>query len=148
MMKRAPKSYMNLTVKPARKSVLNPPSLMEDPFKLYRPEAKTSRLSEVIRVLQIMRKCTTTANIMAIERNNKIPEEPYSRTIFWTEPSASWLPARRAYSSQRAYRAKLTVMIRNLWDAMRRQTCSVKCEAYFTGMAYDLFRGSKLMVET
>jgi hypothetical protein len=73
---------------------------------------------------------------------------PEDGAVLWVEPFVSWLPARRAYDLERAYRARFTVMMRNIWDAKCRQTCPVKCEAYFTGMAFNLFRGSKLIVET
>jgi len=72
---------------------------------------------------------------------------PEGGAALWVEPSASWLPARRADSSERAYRVRFTVIMKNIWDAMCRQTYPVKCEAYFTGMAFNLFRGSRLIVE-
>ena len=70
------------------------------------------------------------------EEQKDIKEKIHREAMLWVEPFASWLPARRAYNSERAYRARFTVMIRNIWDAMCRQ------------MAFNLFRGSRLIVET
>ena len=47
-----------------------------------------------------------------------------------------------------AYKARFTTIVKNTWDAMCRQTCPVKCEAYFTGVAFNLFRGSKILAIT
>ena len=41
-------------------------------------------------------------------------------------------------SNDSAYRAMFTAILKNIWNTMCRQTCSVKCEAYFTEMAFDL----------
>jgi hypothetical protein len=71
-----------------------------------------------------MRKDTTRAK-METKRNKKI----HHGTVLSLEPFASWLSARRAYSSERAYRARFAVMIKNIWDAICRQ------------MALNLFRG-------
>ena len=46
-----------------------------------------------------------------------------------------------------AYRARFTTIIKNTWDAMCRQTCPVECEAYSSGVAFNLFRGSKLLAK-
>ena len=60
----------------------------------------------------------------------------------------------------RAYRARFTKLMKNLWDSMCRQTCAVKClthemcsifhrgAAYFTGMAFNLSRGSRILATT
>ena len=50
------------------------------------------------------------------------------------------LPALRAEST------RFTTIFKNIRDTMSRQTCVVKCEAYFTDMAFNLFRGSKLLM--
>ena len=34
---------------------------------------------------------------------------------------------------------------KNTLDCMFRQACAVKCEAYFTGMAFNLSRGVKVL---
>ena len=70
---------------------------------------------------------------------------PEGWAVLWVESSIWWPPARGAYGSERAYRARFTTIVKNIWDAMCRQTCPVKCEAYFSGMAFNLFRGSKIL---
>jgi len=75
-----------------------------------------------------MRKDTTTAKITRreIERNRKISKKRYIvEHYFGLSP---------LYHG--AYRARFTSMIENIWDAMYRQ------------MAFNLFSGSKLLVET
>jgi transposase, IS5 family len=98
-----------------------------------------------------MRRDTTTAKIteIEIERNKAISKKRYIRF----QPVG--LTGRRveqyfglSHLHQGAYRARFTVMMKNIWDGMCRQTCPIKCEAYFIGMAFNLFRGSKLIVES
>lgn len=36
----------------------------------------------------------------------------------------------------------------NILDAMCQQTCPVKCGSYLTGVAFNLFRRSKLLFST
>ncbi len=87
----------------------------------------------------IMRKDTRGVKITKVEikRNNKISRKRYIRF----QPVG--LPGRRveqyfglSHLYDGAYRARFTVMMKNIWDAMCRQ------------MAFNLFRGSKLIVET
>jgi hypothetical protein len=87
-----------------------------------------------------MRKGTTTAKItqIEIERDREIAKKQYIVEQYF---GLSLL-------HHGVYRARFTVMTKNIWDAMCRQTCPVKCEADFTGMSFNLFRGSKLIVET
>ena len=86
-----------------------------------------------------MRKDTRGAKItkVEIERNNKISKKRYIRF----QPVG--LTGRRveqyfglSHLHDGAYRARFTAMIKNIWDAMCRQ------------MAFNLFRGSRLLVET
>jgi IS5 family transposase len=88
----------------------------------------------------IMRKDTTTVKIIEIEiqRNRRISKKRYIVEQYFG----------LSHLHNGAYRARFTAVIKNIWDAMCRQTCPVKCEAYFTGMAFNLFRGSRLIVET
>jgi hypothetical protein len=39
-------------------------------------------------------------------------------------------------------------MMKNTWDAVSRQTSHVKFDAYFSGMVFNSFRESGLIVET
>jgi IS5 family transposase len=98
----------------------------------------------------IMRKDTKTAKLteIEIERNKKISKKRYIRF----QPGG--LPGRRveqyfglSHLHDGAYKARFTTIVKNTWDAMCRQTCPVKCEAYFTGVAFNLFRGSKLLAK-
>jgi IS5 family transposase len=88
----------------------------------------------------VMCKDTTTAKITQkeIKRNRKIAKKRYIVEQYFG----------LSHLQPGAYRAGFTAMIKNIWDAMCRQTCPVKCEAYFAGMAFNLFRGSRLIVET
>ena len=99
-----------------------------------------------------MRKDTTTAKLTKIEtqRNKKISKKRYIRF----QPRG--LPGRReeqcfglshlhdgrrlgeASRSESAYSARFTTTVKNIWDTMCRQTCPVQCEAYFTGVAFNL----------
>jgi IS5 family transposase len=76
----------------------------------------------------IMRKDTTRAKITKreIERNRKISKKRYIVEQYFG----------LSHLHHGAYRARFTAMIKNIWDAMCRQ------------MAFNLFRGSKLLVET
>jgi len=76
----------------------------------------------------IMRKDTTTAKIteIEIERNRRISKKRYIVEQYFG----------LSHLHHGAYRARFTVMMKNIWDAMCRQ------------MAFNLFRGSKLIVET
>jgi IS5 family transposase len=76
----------------------------------------------------IMRKDTTRAKITKIEvkRNNKISKKRYIVEQYFG----------LSYLYNGAYRARFTAMIKNTWDAMCRQ------------MAFNLFRGSRLIVGT
>lgn len=76
----------------------------------------------------IMRKDTRGANITKkeIERNRKISKKRYI--------VEQYFGLSRLYHG--AHRARFTVMMKNIWDAMCRQ------------MAFNLFRGSKLLMET
>jgi transposase, IS5 family len=76
----------------------------------------------------IMRKDTTKAKITRreIERNRKISKKRYIVEQYFG----------LSHLHHGAYRARFTVMIKNIWDAMCRQ------------MAFNLFRGSKLILET
>jgi IS5 family transposase len=76
----------------------------------------------------IMRKDTTRAKITKgeIERNRKISKKRYIVEQYFG----------LSHLHHGAYRARFTVMMKNIWDAMCRQ------------MAFNLFRGSKLIVET
>ena len=87
-----------------------------------------------------MRKDTRGAKITKVEvkRNNKISKKRYIVEQYFG----------LSHLYDGAYRARFTVMMKNIWDAMCRQTCPVKCGANFTGMAFNLFRGSKVLVET
>ncbi|MBW1798867.1 MAG: hypothetical protein JRJ21_10815 [Deltaproteobacteria bacterium] len=84
-----------------------------------------------------MRKDTTTAKLtkFEIERNKKISKKRYIRF----QPGEP--PGRRveqyfglSHLHDDAYRARFTIIVKNLWDTMCRQ------------MAFNLFRGSKLLV--
>jgi transposase, IS5 family len=76
----------------------------------------------------IMRKDTTRAKITKreIERNRKISKKRYIVEQYFG----------LSHLYHGACRARFTVMMKNIWDAMCRQ------------MAFNLFRGSKLLVET
>jgi IS5 family transposase len=76
----------------------------------------------------IMRKDTRGAKITKVEvkRNNKISKKRYIVEQYFG----------LSHLYHGAYRARFTVMIKNIRDAMCRQ------------MAFNLFRGSKLIVET
>ena len=76
----------------------------------------------------IMRKDTRGAKITKVEikRNNKISKKRYIVEQYFG----------LSHLHHGAYRARFTVMMKNIWDAMCRQ------------MAFNLFRGSKLIVET
>jgi IS5 family transposase len=76
----------------------------------------------------IMRKDTTRAKITKreIERNRKISKKRYIVEQYFG----------LSHLYHGAYRARFTVMMKNIWDAMCRQ------------MAFNLLRGSKLIEET
>ena len=76
----------------------------------------------------IMRKDTRGAKITKVEikRNNKISKKRYIVEQYFG----------LSHLHNGAYRARFTVMMKNIWDAMCRQ------------MAFNLFRGSRLIVET
>ena len=76
----------------------------------------------------IMRKDTTTAKITSIEieRNKKISKKRYIVEQYFG----------LSHLHGRAHRARFTTILKNTWDAMCRQ------------MAFNLFRGSKLLVCT
>jgi len=76
----------------------------------------------------IMRKDTRGAKITKreIERNRKISKKRYIVEQYFG----------LSHLYHGAYRARFTVMMKNIWDAMCRQ------------MAFNLFRGSKLLAET
>ncbi len=76
----------------------------------------------------IMRKDTRGAKITKreIERNRRISKKRYIVEQYFG----------LSHLYDGAYRARFTVMLKNIWDAMCRQ------------MAFNLFRGSKLIVET
>jgi len=76
----------------------------------------------------IMRKDTTRAKITnrEIERNRKISKKRYMVEQYFG----------LSHLHHGAYRARFTLMMKNIWDAMCRQ------------MAFNLFRGSRLIVET
>ena len=76
----------------------------------------------------IMRKDTRGAKLTKVEirRNNKISKKRYIVEQYFG----------LSHLHHRAYRARFTVMMKNIWDAMCRQ------------MAFNLFRGSKLIMET
>jgi IS5 family transposase len=76
----------------------------------------------------IMRKDTRGAKITKVEikRNNRISKKRYIVEQYFG----------LSHLYHGAYRARFTVMMKNIWDAMCRQ------------MAFNLFRGSKLLVET
>jgi IS5 family transposase len=86
---------------------------------------------------RIMRKDTTTAKLTQREkdRNKKISKKRYIVEQYFG----------LSHLHDGAYRARFTTSIKNIWDAMCRQTCPVKCEAYFTGVAFNITRGSKLL---
>ena len=75
-----------------------------------------------------MRKDTRGAKITKVEvkRNNKISKKRYIVEQYFG----------LSHLYHGAYRARFTVMMKSIWDAMCRQ------------MAFNLFRGSKLLVET
>ena len=76
----------------------------------------------------IMLKDTTTAKIteIEIERNREISEKRYIVEQYFG----------LSHLHNGAYRARFTTMIKNIWDAMCRQ------------MAFNIFRGSRLIAET
>ena len=88
----------------------------------------------------IMRKDTKTAKLteIEIERNKKISKKRYIVEQYFG----------LSHLHDGAYKARFTTIVKNTWDAMCRQTCPVKCEAYFTGVAFNLFRGSKILAIT
>ena len=75
-----------------------------------------------------MRKDTRTAKITEIEigRNKAISKKRYIVEQYFG----------LSHLHQGAYRARFTVMMKNIWDGMCWQ------------MAFNLFRGSKLIVES
>ena len=85
----------------------------------------------------IMRRDTKTAKLtdFEIERNKKISKKRYI--------VEQYFGLNHLYDD--AYRARFTTILKNIWDIMCRQTCPVKCVAYFSGVAFNLFRGSKLL---
>ena len=96
----------------------------------------------------VMRKDTTTAKIteIEIERNKKISKKRYIvEQYFGLSHLYDGRRLVEASGPERAYRARFTTIMKNIWDGMCRQTCPVKCEAYFTGVAFNMFRGSKLL---
>jgi len=76
----------------------------------------------------IMRKDTTTARITEIEkeRNKQISKKRYVVEQYFG----------LSHLHDGAYRARFTTIVKNIWDAMCRQ------------MAFNIFRGSKLLVMT
>jgi IS5 family transposase len=76
----------------------------------------------------IMRKDTTTAKLTEIEkeRNKQISKKRYVVEQYFG----------LSHLHDDAYRARFTTIIKNIWDAMCRQ------------MAFNIFRGSKLLVMT
>jgi IS5 family transposase len=84
----------------------------------------------------IMRKDTKTAKLTEIEikRNKKISKKRYIVEQYFG----------LSHLHDGAYRARFTTIVKNIWDTMCRQTCPVQCEAYFTGVAFNICRGSKL----
>jgi len=76
----------------------------------------------------IMRKDTTGAKIteIEIERNKQISKKRYIVEQYFG----------LSYLHDRAYRARFTKMLKNLWDSMCRQ------------MAFNMLRGSKLLAST
>ena len=85
----------------------------------------------------IMRKDTTTAKLteLEIKRNKKISKKRYIVEQYFG----------LSHLNDGACRARFTTMLKNIWDTMCRQTCPVKCVAYFSGVAFNMFRGSKLL---
>jgi transposase, IS5 family len=75
-----------------------------------------------------MRKDTTTAKLtkFEIERNKQISKERYIVEQYFG----------LSHLHDRAYRARFTKLVKNLWDSMCRQ------------MAFNLTRGSKILVTT
>jgi len=75
-----------------------------------------------------MRKDMTRAKITQVEikRNRKIAKKRYIVEQYFG----------LSHLHHGAYRARFTVMMKNIWDAMCRQ------------MAFNLFRGSKLIAGT
>jgi IS5 family transposase len=88
----------------------------------------------------IMRKDTTTAKLTEVERerNKKIAKKRYIVEQYFG----------LSHLHDGAYRARFTTILKNIWDTMCRQTCPVKCVAYFTGVAFNISRGSKLLAVT
>jgi len=88
----------------------------------------------------IMRKDTTTAKLteFEIERNEQISKKQYRVEQYFG----------LSHLHDMTCRARFTKLVKNLWDSMCRQTCAVKCAAYFTGMAFNLTRGSKILATT
>ena len=86
---------------------------------------------------RIMRKDTKTAMLTEVERgrNKKISKKRY---IVEQHFGLSHL-------HDGAYRARFTTILKNIWDTMCRQACPVQCGAYFTGVAFNMCRGSKLV---
>ena len=85
----------------------------------------------------IMRKDTTTTKLteIEIERNKRISKKRYIVEQYFG----------LSHLYDGAYRARFTTILKNIWDTMCRQTCPVKCVAYFSGVAFNMFRGSKLL---
>lgn len=75
-----------------------------------------------------MRKDTKTVKIteIEIERNKKISKKRYIVEQYFG----------LSYLNDGAYRARFTTIMKNIWDAMCRQ------------MAFNLFRGSKILAAT
>ena len=75
-----------------------------------------------------MRKDTTTAKLTEyeIERNKQISKKRYIVEQYFG----------LSHLHNGAYRARFTTIMKNIWDGMCRQ------------MAFNLFRGSKLLVAT
>jgi len=85
----------------------------------------------------IMRKDTTTAKLteLEIERNKRISKKRYIVEQYFG----------LIHLHLGASRARFTTILKNIWDTMFRQTCPVKGGTYFTGVAFNVFKGSKLL---
>jgi IS5 family transposase len=88
----------------------------------------------------IMRKDTINAKLTDIEkeRNKQISKKRYVVEQYFG----------LSHLHDDAYRARFTTIVKNIWDAICRQTCPMECVAYSIGVAFNIFRGTKLLVMT
>ena len=84
-----------------------------------------------------MRKETTTAKLTDYEkeRNKQISKKRYIVEQYFG----------LSHLHNNVFRARFPRLIKNAIDTMFSQTCPVECEAYSTGVAFNLLRGTRVV---